>query len=261
MVEISTKPNQPAVRMDEIGVEENKTRTIDDFKHQLYRGFSRPKLFHVDFPSLNNCEIVYYRLSCFQAQIPGNNIATTEKDIGFRSVPYQKIFLDVIFGFYVSEDLKELDFWQQWIDHIVNKKTNHFTLPIKYQKDVVIRKIDRQQHLAASWTLHEAYPKQIDPISLDFGSNDTILTANVTMAYRHYTHEYEHKKNQSDYQPKSILDFSKESGFFDSFRTEEPKTESDILRENGIRRGFGRNRRRGNTGGAINTVPEPSILT
>ena len=72
---------------------------------------------------------------------------------------------------------------------------------------------------------------------------------------------YEHKKNQSDYQPKSILDFSKESGFFDSFRTEEPKTESDILRENGIRRGFGRNRRRGNTGGAINTVPEPSILT
>ena len=235
--------------------------TITDFKANMSKGFARPNLFKVEISKVIASKQQLYQMSCFQAQIPGNNIATTEKDIGFRSVPYQKIFQDVIFGFYVSEDLKELDFWQQWIDHIVNKKTNHFTLPIKYQKDVVIRKIDRQQRLVGSWTLHEAYPKQIDPISLDFGSNDTILTANVTMAYRHYTHEYEHKKNQSDYQPKSILDFSKESGFFDSFRTEEPKTESDILRENGIRRGFGRNRRRGNTGGAINTVPEPSILT
>ena len=38
--------------------------------------------------------------------------------------------------------------------------------------------------------MHDAYPKQVDPISLDYGTNDTIMTANITLSYRHYTHHY-----------------------------------------------------------------------
>ena len=36
------------------------------------------------------------------------------------------------------------------------------------------------------WELFEAYPKQIDPIQLDYGTNDTVMTMNVTLTYRNF---------------------------------------------------------------------------
>ena len=167
-----------------------KGKGIDDFKAQMKRGFARPNLFSVDISTVKASEGWKYRMSCFQAHIPGVSLATTDKDIGFRSVAYQKLFSDITLGFYVSEGLDEVKFWQAWIDNIVNTETNHFTYPDKYYGKIKVTQISRTGGPSGTWTFHDAYPKQVDPLELNYGSNDAVMTANVTLTYRHYVHKF-----------------------------------------------------------------------
>ena len=175
--------------------------TITDFKANMSKGFARPNLFKVEISKVIASKQQLYQMSCFQAQIPGHNIATTDKDIGFRSIAYQKIFSDVILGFYVDADLAQLAFWQEWIDQIVNKNTNQHAYYDTYAKNntIKITQENRAGQKVATWTLHDAYPKQIDPIQLDYGTNDAIMTCNATITYRHFTVEWlKALKNDSD---------------------------------------------------------------
>ena len=161
--------------------------TIEAFKAQMSKGFARPNLFKVAISKVQTSQQPLYQMSCFQAQIPGHNLATTDKDIGFRSIAYQKIYSDVILGFYVDANLKQLKFWQEWIDMIVNKTTNHHKYYNDYVGEVTITQENRFGHPVATWTLHDAYPKQVDPIQLDYGTNDAVMTCNATITYRHFT--------------------------------------------------------------------------
>ena len=173
--------------------------TITDFKANMSKGFARPNLFKVEISKVIASKQQLYQMSCFQAQIPGHNIATTDKDIGFRSIAYQKIFSDVILGFYVDADLTQLKYWQEWIDQIINKQTNHHAYYNKYIGNIKITQENLAGQKVATWTLHDAYPKQIDPIQLDYGTNDAIMTCNATITYRHFTVEWlKALKNDSD---------------------------------------------------------------
>ena len=171
-------------------IEYERGKGIEDFKAQMRSGFARPNLFRVDIASVKTDKAAKYRMSCFQAQIPGVSITTTDRDIGFRSVAYQKLYSDMTLGFYVSSGLEEIEFWQAWIDYIVNAKTNHFNLPKSYYGTITVTQISRTGGPSGQWTLHDAYPKTLDPIALDYGTNDAIMTMNTTLTYRHYTHKF-----------------------------------------------------------------------
>jgi len=167
--------------------------TIMDFKATMSSGFARPNLFKVSISKTAASKQRIYQMRCFQAQIPGHNIATTDKDIGFRSIAYQKIFSDVILGFYVDANLDQLKYFQHWIDKIVDKNTNYhgyYGGSSGYIGTVKITQENRLGHDVATWTLHDAYPKQIDPIQLDYGTNDAVMTCNATITYRHFTVEW-----------------------------------------------------------------------
>jgi hypothetical protein len=171
-------------------IEFERGKGIEDFKAQMRSGFARPNLFRVDIGSVAADKGAKYRMSCFQAQIPGVSLSTTDKDIGFRSVAYQKLFADMTLGFYVSSGLEEIQFWQSWIDYIVDAKTNHFKLPKSYYGTVTVTQISRTGGPSAQWTFHDIYPKAVDPIAMDYGTNDSIMTMNTTLTYRHYTHRF-----------------------------------------------------------------------
>ena len=161
--------------------------TIEAFKSNMSKGFARPNLFTVEITGVETALQPMYQMSCFQAQIPGHNIATTDKDIGIRSIAYQKIYSDIILGFYVDADLKRLKFWQEWIDRIVIKGTsNRHNYYDNYIGQIKITQENRFGHDVATWTLHDAYPKQVDPIQLDYGTNDAVMTCNATITYRHF---------------------------------------------------------------------------
>ena len=152
--------------------------------------FARPNLFEVSIDQVKSSSQEPFRINCFQAQIPGSNIATTDRDIGFRSVAYQKIYADTILGFYSSGDLRELKFFQDWIDSIVSPVTNHLNYYDNYKGRIKIKQLTRKGNTVGIWTLVDAYPKTVDPIQLDYGTSDTIMTVNVTMTYRHFTADF-----------------------------------------------------------------------
>ena len=246
-----TKSTSRKVPMPTLEYERGKG--IEDFKAQMRSGFARPNLFRVDIGSVTTDKAAKYRMSCFQAQIPGVSITTTDKDIGYRSVAYQKLYSDMTLGFYVSSGLEEIEFWQAWIDYIVNAKTNHFTLPKSYYGTVTVTQISRTGGPSGQWTLHDAYPKAVDPIALDYGTNDAVMTMNATLTYRHYTHNYLDEQTAtsiaSDVTTKLESDFqnlssqvrgalepymSKADNFFDSIQ--QKKTEGGL--GNSARQGF-----------------------
>ena len=166
---------------------------ISDFKAMMEKrgGFARPNLFKVAISKIKADKQLDYQMRCFQAQIPGHNISTTDKDIGSRSVAYQKIFSDIILGFYVDADLAQLEFWQDWIDLIiVRANPNRHNYYDKYKGEVKVTQMNRLGEDMATWTFHDAYPKQMDPIQLDYGTNDAVMTCNTTITYRHFTSKF-----------------------------------------------------------------------
>ena len=178
--------------------------TISAFAAQMKEhGFARPNIFEVKVHGPTTPDgLQKFQHSCFQAQIPGNNILTTDKDIGFRSVAYQKAFGDIILGFYVTGDLRELRFWQQWIDNIVDKRTNHYRYYNHYAKgSIEITQLSRTGAKIATWELKEAYPKQVDPIQLDYGTNDAVMTCNVTITYRYFEVDWSPSQHNEAGQP------------------------------------------------------------
>ena len=212
---------------------------INQVKANILNGFARPNLFRVKIAKINASYQADFRINCYQAQIPGSNLATTDKDTGFRSAAYHKLYADIILGFYCSENMQELNFFQSWIDQIVDPVTNrkgyygtdtdgtggytstvtieHLSrLSTKYKKiskqkittssphlgksAIKIREqelyeknglsFDAENVVTAKWKLLEAFPRQVDPIQLDYGTNDTVMSMNVTLTYRTFTSEF-----------------------------------------------------------------------
>ena len=186
---------------------------------QAKTGFARPNLFRVLINRARS-DMEPLSINCFQAQIPGTNILTTDRDIGLRQMSYQRAYADMMMGFYCSGDLKELKFFQNWMDDIVNPRNNHMAYygaslrsgdEPGYISDVVIeqymreavgandkgrinasqgKSFDTRNKIAARWTLQEAFPKQVDPVQLDYGTNDTYMAVTITMTFRKFIVNY-----------------------------------------------------------------------
>ena len=205
---------------------------INQIKANIQQGFARPNLFRVSIADVETSHQAGFRINCYQAQIPGSNIATTDKDTGFRSAAYHRLYSDIILGFYCSENMQELEFFQRWIDMIVDPISNRKGYYSEYTTTITIeqlsrlstkyKKISKQKlttnspHLGKSaikrreeelyekdglsydvenevssrWILKEAYPKQVDPIQLDYGTNDTVMSMNVTLTYRSFEADF-----------------------------------------------------------------------
>ena len=171
----------------------SKGNDITDFKSRM-NSFARPNLFEVTvFPKPDNInKNVHERLkfSCHQATIPGMSMATTDKDPGYRSFAYQKLYEDVTLGFYVHGDMKEIKVFQDWMKLMINPKNNHVGFYTNYVSTVEIKNLDRQQKQVLTTTLHDAYPKQLETIALDANANDDVMKVNVVFTYRYYTQKF-----------------------------------------------------------------------
>ena len=168
---------------------------LSSFLHELKTSFARPSLFEVRITRPPGAGLFMVgnektmMLNCYNAQIPGVSLATTDKDIGYRSVAYQKLYDDVLLSFYCKERFEELHFMNKWINLISNPTTNRFEYYTNYVSNIDIITISRDNQKTLTTTLHEAYPKKVDPMQLDYGSND-IMRMTVNFTYRHFTQKW-----------------------------------------------------------------------
>ena len=175
--------------------------TMSNIIAQTSASFARPNLYRVEIANKyiksNKYTLGKLSLYCYNASIPGLSIATTDKDIGYRSVAYQKLYDDVLFSFYCSHDLSELEYMQDWMKMISNPTNNRLGYYDHYVSDIHIFNLSKEGNSKGSednkktltTTLIDAYPKKIDPIQLDYASTD-IMRLTVSFTYRHYTQEW-----------------------------------------------------------------------
>ena len=113
--------------------------SIMDFQANM-KNFMRPNKFNVQIGATKAGSRERFVMSCFQCQIPGNVIATTDKDMAFRSVAYQTIYSDIILGFYADDKLrirnkfvipsKQCNFIQ-WLHDPTNEQPYHQRMKLK----------------------------------------------------------------------------------------------------------------------------------
>ena len=54
----------------------------------------------------------------------------------------------------------------------------------------MLENFDTRNKLAARTTLREAFPKQVDPVQLDYGTNDIYMAVTITMTFRKFEVNY-----------------------------------------------------------------------
>jgi hypothetical protein len=161
---------------------------------------------------------------CNQAVVPGRHFATNEINTHgpIRKMPYQSIYDDLQISVFCRTEMKERHFFEAWQKQIHNNEThkwnyfNNYTLDIKLtcyspilpddstrtvfemQKfnsqsggtegdDNVI--LDRDYKMMETYEVifEDAYPMNIQPLSLDWSMKDSIMNLPVTFAYRKWT--------------------------------------------------------------------------
>ena len=138
------------------------------------------------------------------AELPGRSLMTAEYKFGnygpMNKVPYGgATYSDTTITFILSEDMREKEYFEIWQDKIVNTGVFESTGGVKsrarstfnpryfdeYTGRLTIRQYGSQGTLHSIHTLHEAYPIQIAPISMNW-AQDEVVRLSVTFAYRFY---------------------------------------------------------------------------
>jgi hypothetical protein len=159
---------------------------------------------------------------CNQAVIPGRHFATNEINIygPIRKMPYQSIYDDLQVSIYCRTEMKERAFFEAWQKMIHDNETHewgyfdHYTIPITLtcyspiaQNDI-LRSVedrivydemkrgeidelfsDKEFKMMETYEVifEDAYPMNIQPLPLDWGTKDGILNLPITFAFRKWT--------------------------------------------------------------------------
>lgn len=172
---------------------------ISQFKAQTLANFASPNLFRVEIirvDPLKSNSPIRERLSlvCHNAQIPGLTMVATDKDLAYRSNVRQKTYDDITLAFHCNDDMLELEYFQKWMETMVSPETNRIGFYNNYIGTITVHKLSRQLNKNSGTeshattlvtTINEAYPKRIEPLSLDY-SGTGVMSLSVNFSYRNY---------------------------------------------------------------------------
>jgi len=171
-------------------------RTISDFKSKLTGGGARPNLFEVElaFPSAakpdNESEVLEKaRFLVKAAALPASTIANI--DIPFRG-RILKIAGDRTFETWTITVMNDVDFsirsaFEKWMN-IINKMSDGTGIanPALYQKDAVVKQLDRDGSLLRSYKFWDIFPTNLSTIDLSYDTTDTIQEFTVEMQVHYW---------------------------------------------------------------------------
>ena len=157
-------------------------RTISDFKSRLSGGGARPNLFEVElaFPNavaIDNDVLQKSRFLVKAAALPASTIAPI--DVPFRG-RILKIAGDRTFETWTITVLNDTDFsirsaFEKWMN-IINRMSDATGVvdPEAYQKDAVVKQLDRDGGVLRSYKFWDIFPTNISTIDLSYETTDTL---------------------------------------------------------------------------------------
>ena len=175
-------------------VNTSPVRTISDFKSKLTGGGARPNLFEVElaFPeavSVDNGVLEKSRFLVKAAALPASTIAPIE--IPFRG-RILKVAGDRTFETWTITVINDVDFsirsaFEKWMNTI-NKMTDAtgLTDPTLYQKDAIVKQLDRDGSVLRSYKFWDIFPTNISTIDLSYETTDTIQEFTVELQVHYW---------------------------------------------------------------------------
>jgi hypothetical protein len=173
-------------------------KDVIGFMSQYQDGFAAPTRYAVLITppdKISNQVRQYDRLvsmSCKEATLPERAFATTEDRRGKPNIikmPYDMIYDDVTFTFYLSNNMKERIFFEEWMNAMYDKKTNSFEYYDNYISEVKVMKLDFSNSIVRTYILHEVYPVSLGDVSLSYDAESSFSTFTVTFTYKDWTVE------------------------------------------------------------------------
>jgi hypothetical protein len=163
--------------------------SIADFKSSFRKDLARVNRFDVFipipfglFPFIGETRSLALR--CENAQLPGRNLSTASAKIYgvTEEYPYASTFDDVSLTFIVTEDMRQKNLFDSWLNYINPTSTYNVKYKKQYAVPILINQYDLQNKLSLSVSLLDAYPKAVNQMDLDWAS-DNMHKVTVTFAY------------------------------------------------------------------------------
>lgn len=159
------------------------------------RGLAKPCRFEVLFnlpPCLtgqnNNAQLV--SLFCDQVIFPQTDFFTSRQQIygpsEFLPVGVQHGGDNLSMQFYVDKDMRVKNFFEDWMDKIVDRRTFHTSYKNTYITNLVIRQLDESNRITYEIKVFDVFPKTTNIINLDAGLTNQAMRLNMTFNFRRW---------------------------------------------------------------------------
>jgi hypothetical protein len=163
---------------------------VSAFRSKLSGGGARPNQFEVviRYPTvLGGIAGDMGRFLITTAELPGQTLGVTPVYYRGRLI---KLAGDKEFSPFSCSIINDTNFtirnalenWMNYIEDRVTKAGEQS--PQRYQSTIDIYQKDRNDNILRHYKLRDAFPVEIGPVQLDFGSNDQISTFGATFQYQ-----------------------------------------------------------------------------
>ena len=171
------------------------TFNVERFKSALTNGGARPNQFMVQmsFPNyVAGAQLAIARAPFLVsvAELPGQTVNPAIVQYRGREVKFVGDRIYAPFTMTVLNDSEmsirtALEQWMGGMEDYVGKFGR--LQPSEYQRDMQVFQLDRNGNALKSYNIANAFPVDLSPVGLDFGSNDQISSFTVTFQYQHFT--------------------------------------------------------------------------
>jgi hypothetical protein len=160
--------------------------SINEFKAQLSGGGARPSLFEVRITNpVSGLADFKVPLMVKAAQIPGHTTGSYTVPYFGRQIKYggDRTFEDWSVTVINDEDFAIRNAMEAWSNSINSNESNTRALPQDYKSDAQVIQYGKDQSILRQYTFQGLFPISIDPIELNWETQDTIEEFNITFQY------------------------------------------------------------------------------
>ena len=168
---------------------------VTEFRANLIGDGARPNLFQVTmtFPTYAVDSVSSSQALTFlakSAQIPGSTVGTVPLYYFGRELKFagNRNFADWTITVINDENFKVRKAFESWMNninsHATNLRSGAALTPTSYTVDTKVDQFDKTGNVIKSYKFVGAFPVDLSPIDLDWGSNDSIEEFSATLAYQ-----------------------------------------------------------------------------
>jgi len=145
------------------------------------------------YPNQNPQDQKQLCVRCDSVSVPGRSFSTVPyRYYGpARNMPYEPIYSgEMNISVILSEDMRERNFFEIWMDLICSKANYKFGYYDDYVSTLTVTALNKSDQPTYQFVIEEVYPKSIGDIQMGYDKDNDFLRQDITLCFRKYTPVY-----------------------------------------------------------------------